>query len=128
MIKEKIRCSLDIEEEVLHYIASKEDSNIRDLEGALKKVIASAQLENSLSSINMEIARRALKDFFVEPVVKTITPKLVVRCVCEYYDLSLIHILLVSKMILAYSSIFWTASASTSSASKISRSLSMRCV
>ncbi len=88
MIKEKIRCNLDIEEEVLHYIASKEDSNIRDLEGALKKVIASAQLENSLSSINMEIARRALKDFFVEPVVKTITPKLVVRCVCEYYDIS----------------------------------------
>jgi len=88
LIKEKIRCNLDIDDEVLHYIASKEESNIRDLEGALKKVIASAHLENALSYVSMDLARHALKDFFIEPAAKTITPKLVIKNVCEYYEIS----------------------------------------
>ncbi|MBQ9941388.1 MAG: chromosomal replication initiator protein DnaA [Christensenellaceae bacterium] len=88
LIKEQICCPLDIDDEVLHYIASREESNIRDLEGALKKVIAHAQLSRSVSSINMDIARVALKDFFTEPVVKSITPKVVIKAVCDYFDVT----------------------------------------
>ena len=87
MIKEKIRCSLDIEEEVLHYIASKEDSNIRDLEGALKKVIASAQLKIPFPPSIRRSPGGALKDFLWNRWSKPSRP-LVVRCVCEYYDIS----------------------------------------
>lgn len=87
-IKELIRCTLEIDDEVLEYIASKEDSNIRDLEGALKKVIATAQLINNPSSIDMSIAQTALQSFFVGPTVKAVTPKSIVKKVCEYYEIS----------------------------------------
>ena len=66
---------MEIDDAVLNYIASKEDTNIRDLEGALTKVIASAQLENGISSIT-------------RPTVKAITPKQIISQVCEYYDIS----------------------------------------
>ena len=36
-IRELTRCTLEIDDEVFTYIASKEASNIRDLEGALKR-------------------------------------------------------------------------------------------
>lgn len=83
-----------IEDEVIHYIASKENTNIRDLEGALKKVIANAQLVGrGLSAIDMTIAHKALRDFFSEPVPKTITPKLIVHTVCEYFGVTEMDIL-----------------------------------
>ena len=87
-IKELTRCTLDIEDEVFTYIASKEDSNIRDLEGALKRVIASAQLDSSLHSITLNVAISALGSFFTSPASKVITPKTVIRQVCEYYDIT----------------------------------------
>ena len=88
-IKEIIRCNLEIDDAVLNYIASKEDTNIRDLEGALTKVIASAQLENGISSITLPIAEKALSTFFLGgPTVKAITPKQIISQVCEYYDIS----------------------------------------
>ncbi len=87
-IKELIHCSLPIDDDVLDYIASKEDTNIRDLEGALKKVIASAQLDSTLRSITLPVTINALKNFFAIPVAKVITPKYVVKKVCEYYDIS----------------------------------------
>lgn len=85
-IKELLGFSLEIDDEVFHYIASREESNIRDLEGALKRVIASAKLNKLTTSVDIELARVALKDFFSEPASKAVTPALVIRTVCEYYD------------------------------------------
>lgn len=90
LIKEQTRCNMEIDDTVMHYIASKEDTNIRDLEGALKKVIACAQLfsmEKPIEVIDLPIATQALTDFFCEPVAKAITPKAVLRTVSEYYDI-----------------------------------------
>lgn len=87
-IKELIRCTLPIEDDVLDYIATKEDANIRDLEGALKKVIASAQLDSTLSSITLDVATSALDTFFTPPTVKNITPQLILKRVCEYYEVT----------------------------------------
>lgn len=87
-IKEQTKCRLPIDDDVMNYIASKEDTNIRDLEGALKKVIACAQLESNITSIDLSLASRALKSFFSEPIVRAVTPKLVIKKVCEYYDIS----------------------------------------
>lgn len=87
-IKELIHCSLEIDDDVIDYIATKEDTNIRDLEGALKKVIASAQLDSTLTSITLPIAKSALENFFIEPTVKIVTPRLIIKEVCSYYDIS----------------------------------------
>jgi chromosomal replication initiator protein len=91
LILDMTGCNFLIEEDVMQHIASKENSNIRDLEGALRKVIAYAKLytlENSVYSIDMELAADALKDFFTEKTVKSITPKLIIKNVSNYYDIS----------------------------------------
>ena len=87
-IKQILGFNFDIDDEVFHYIASREESNIRDLEGALKRLIANAKLNHISSNITMEMAEVALKDFFKGPAVKAITPSLVIRTVCDYYDIS----------------------------------------
>ena len=86
-IRELTRCTLEIDDEVFTYIASKEASNIRDLEGALKRVIAGAQLDSSLTSITLNVAINALGSFFTAPSSRMITPKMVIHNVCAYYDI-----------------------------------------
>ena len=90
MIKALTKCDLDIDESVIHYIASKDATNIRDLEGALKKVIAHAKLEsigNPTLLIDLELAQNALHDFF-NNTAKAITPKIIIKNVCEYFDIT----------------------------------------
>ncbi len=87
-IKEITRCSLNIDDEVFHAIASKEDTNIRDLEGALKRVIAMAHLDSALNSISLPMAESALKSFFVVNAPKAVTPRHVVKTVCDYYGVT----------------------------------------
>lgn len=79
---------MPIQNDALHYIAEQKNSNIRTLEGALQKVIMYAELhKESIPSgeINADIARRALEDYFSSPSVRTITPKIVLDVVCDYY-------------------------------------------
>lgn len=51
---------LDIPNEVMLYIANQIDSNIRELEGALIRVVAYSSLINK--DINADLAAEALKD------------------------------------------------------------------
>ena len=51
---------LDINEEVIKYIANNIKSNIRELEGAINKVMAFAKLEKK--EVTLELAEQALKD------------------------------------------------------------------
>ena len=50
----------DINEEVIKYIANNIKSNIRELEGAINKVMAFAKLEKK--EVTLELAEQALKD------------------------------------------------------------------
>ncbi len=70
---------------VLSFMAEKMDSNIRELEGLLNKVIFLAELTQKPYTI--EIAADALKDFGVSQDSK-ITTDHIVDCVCKYYGIS----------------------------------------
>ena len=92
-IKEATKCTMDFSEEVIHYIASKEKGNVRDIEGALKRVIAHAKIMGMNSSspiyeIDMPMAEEALRYFFVNPASKEVTPKMIIKNTCEYFDIS----------------------------------------
>ena len=66
-------------------------ANIRELEGALKMLFAHAQLMNTekeASTITMDLAVGALTSYIIEPKEKVITPDLVIKTVCSYYDIS----------------------------------------
>ena len=47
----------------MHYIAQRIRSNIRELEGALKRVVANARFTNQ--EIDLALVKDALKDLFV---------------------------------------------------------------
>lgn len=80
--------SMPIQDEVFYYIADQPNTNIRTLEGALKRVIAYADLNRAtLKSrfIDEELARRALSELFAAQKQKSITPQRVLEAVCEFY-------------------------------------------
>lgn len=76
----------DLDEEVIRYIATNVKSNIRELEGALNKIIAFANLEQREATI--ELAEQVLKDIISPDQKKVITPDYIINVVSEHFDIS----------------------------------------
>ena len=75
----------EIDDEVIKYIASNITSNIRELEGALNKLIAMSVLDHK--AISLELAEEALKDMIAPQQKKIITPELIMETVCEHFQI-----------------------------------------
>ena len=76
----------NIDNDVLSYIANNVKSNIRELEGSVKKVVALANLEKK--NIDIEIAKEALKDIVSPNSPLSITPENIISAVCDHYNVS----------------------------------------
>ena len=77
---------LDVPDNVLTFIADRVSSNIRELEGALIRVVAFSSLTRH--SVSLDLARNVLKDIFPERVVRPISIQTIQREVCKYYSLA----------------------------------------
>ncbi len=77
----------NINNEVLSYIANNVKSNIRELEGSVKKVVALANLEKT--GIDIDIAKEALKDIVSPNSPSRITPENIINVVCDHYNVSI---------------------------------------
>ena len=75
-----------IDDEILTAIATKIDSNIRELEGTLNKLIAKASLTNS--QITMEMAERAINDIVAQQE-KVISAEFIQDTVAKYFNVNL---------------------------------------
>jgi chromosomal replication initiator protein len=73
----------NIADEIIKYIATNIKSNIRELEGALNKVIASSKLNNK--ELNLALAEDALKDIIYPNKPREITPSLIIEVVAEHF-------------------------------------------
>ncbi|WHY77639.1 chromosomal replication initiator protein DnaA [Neobacillus sp. WH10] len=78
---------LDIPNEVMLYIANQIDSNIRELEGALIRVVAYSSLINK--DINADLAAEALKDIIPSSKPKVITIHEIQKVVGEHFSIKL---------------------------------------
>jgi chromosomal replication initiator protein len=78
---------LDIPNEVMLYIANQIDSNIRELEGALIRVVAYSSLINK--DINADLAAEALKDIIPSSKPKVITILEIQKVVGEHFSIKL---------------------------------------
>ncbi len=74
-----------IEDDILSNIATRIDSNIRELEGTLNKLIAKSSLTNS--PITMEMAERAINDI-VSQQDKVISSEFIQETVAKYFNIS----------------------------------------
>ncbi|MFA9556240.1 chromosomal replication initiator protein DnaA [Evansella sp. AB-rgal1] len=77
--------NLDIPNEVMLYIANQIDTNIRELEGALIRVVAYSSLINQ--DMNADLAAVALKDIIPNSKPKTITIQDIQKTVAEVFHI-----------------------------------------
>ena len=82
----------NIDNEVIKYIANNIKSNIRELEGALTKVVASARL-NNVKVIDEALAQEALKDMLSPGGARKITPDYIITIVAEHFGLKVENLL-----------------------------------
>jgi chromosomal replication initiator protein len=76
----------NIDNEVIKYIATNIKSNIRELEGALTKIVALSRLDNK--EITVELAEEALKDIISPNDKREVTPELVIQVVADHYGIT----------------------------------------
>jgi chromosomal replication initiator protein len=79
--------NLSISDDVMLLIAKKIQSNIRELEGALIRIVAYSSLTNG--EINEELANEALKDIIANYKPKLVTPAAIKDVVGQYYNIKI---------------------------------------
>ncbi len=74
---------------VLEYIAENVKNNIRELEGALNKLIALYKLKSNNEEIDINLAAEAMKDIISSRNNREITPELILDIVSEHFGVSI---------------------------------------
>jgi len=82
-------CRLD--DEIINFIATNIQNNVRELEGALNKIIAYHQLNGSEPS--MENVKKVLATISSVQRKSSITPKQIISLIAEFYDIKIEDIL-----------------------------------
>ena len=77
---------IDINDEVMEYMASKVSSNIRELEGALIRVTAFSNLNQA--PIDMQLAQSVLKDLVLTEDTNVVSPAEIINIAAGFYQLS----------------------------------------
>lgn len=77
---------IDISQEVIEYMASKVSSNIRELEGALIRVTAFANLNKTVP--DMQLAETVMKDLLLSEAISIVSPADIINLTASFYQLS----------------------------------------
>lgn len=83
-LKEK---NYSLSKEILNYIADNIKNNIRELEGALNRIIAYHEFNNSTPTV--ETTKKILNDLLINTRLKSITPKNIIDVVSKFYDINI---------------------------------------
>lgn len=75
-----------IQDEILHYIATQIPTNVREMEGALTRIVAYASLLNT--EVTLSIASNVIKDMIGIKAEKPLTIATIKRKVSEYFQIS----------------------------------------
>ena len=78
--------NIEVGDDVLQFIADHVQSNIRELEGCLTRVVAFSRLRRR--PLNLEVTAEALKDLLPDVKKREVTPQLIKQTVAEFYSIS----------------------------------------
>ena len=90
LLKKASSMGVELPSDCAFYIAQRIRSNIRELEGALKRVVANARFTNQ--QIDLALVKDALKDLFVISA-KMVSIENIQKTVAEYYNIKLSDLL-----------------------------------
>ncbi len=79
--------AVPITSDVIEFIARKVVSNIRELEGALNRIVAYASM--GAMPISIELAQAVLSNVLYNPKKRQVTPERIAQAVSEYYGVGL---------------------------------------
>ena len=79
--------NFEISDEILNYISNNIKSNVRELEGALNKLLAYNNLCHQ--TITMDIAQKELQNIITPDKPREITPQLIIEVVTEHFNISM---------------------------------------
>ncbi|MDP8222919.1 MAG: chromosomal replication initiator protein DnaA [Candidatus Lernaella stagnicola] len=82
--KKALAEKIKINEDVTFYVASRITNNVRELEGALRRIAAYSELHGG--KVELDIAKRALRHIIGDPD-KPIAVEQVQKTVCEYFNI-----------------------------------------
>ncbi len=82
---------LEVSPEMLNYMATMVQTNIRELEGALNRIVAYSQLQPD--AMSFEKVKQILSSITTNPAKKSLTPKQLINIVSEFFDVALPDIL-----------------------------------
>jgi len=85
---------IEFPDDILHYIASNIQRNIRELEGALNRLVAYQKIDSRPA--DLETAKNLLKSITFSPP-KVTSPKKIIQVVAEFYDLKEREVLTASR-------------------------------
>uniref|UniRef100_A0A7C4M1M2 Chromosomal replication initiator protein DnaA n=1 Tax=candidate division CPR3 bacterium TaxID=2268181 RepID=A0A7C4M1M2_UNCC3 len=89
--KKAIEKNINIDNEITHFVAKNIQNNIRELEGALNRIIAYAELNNIEPTIND--VKRVLGEPSYSNKQRSINSKDLMKIVADFYDISLDQLL-----------------------------------
>ncbi len=76
--------NIEFDDEIIKYIATNIKSNIRELEGALNRLMAFSRLTNV--EITIETAKEQLESIINPDMHREITPQLIIEIVAEHFQ------------------------------------------
>jgi chromosomal replication initiator protein len=84
--KKALMDQLRVDDDVLTFIASKVSTNIRELEGALVRILAYASLYGR--TVSVALAEEVLKDILLDAAYREIPIELIQHEICRYFGIS----------------------------------------
>ncbi|MEJ7818983.1 MAG: helix-turn-helix domain-containing protein, partial [Rubrobacteraceae bacterium] len=84
--KKALMDNLEVDDEVLTFVASKVSTNIRELEGALVRILAYSSLYGR--QLSVPLAEEVLKDILPDQLYREIPVELIQHEVCRYFGIS----------------------------------------
>lgn len=85
-LKSKLQL-VNFEDDVLNFLAENVKSNIRELEGALNRLIAFSRI-NKNQKVTLPMAENLLKDYIYQSEHRKITIELITQIVAEHFDIT----------------------------------------
>jgi chromosomal replication initiator protein len=79
--------AVPITSDVVEFIARKVVSNVRELEGALNRIVAFASM--GATPISIELAQAVLSNVLYNPKKRQVTPERIAKAVSDYYSVPL---------------------------------------
>lgn len=79
--------NVTVSAEIVNYIATMVHNNIRELEGALNRILAYSQLNNA--ELSFDKIKQILSSLTMSYAKKSITPKQIINIVAEFYNIEI---------------------------------------